>query len=162
MGFWHEHTRPDRDSYVVIFEENIKSGKQHNFMKRKDKKVDYQGSEYDYGSIMHYMNDACSGCLTLDENNSLVYERQGSPNIGKELHLSRNDTEQTNRLYSCPMPGEQGILMVRIQYGRNLGDTDSKTESDPYVKITAVSSTGENEYRKTSTQSNNLNPTWNE
>ena len=167
LGFWHEHTRPDRDSYVVIFEENIESGKEHNFMKRNDKTVDYQGSEYDYGSIMHYgknffLSDTCSGCLTLDENNSLVYERQGSPNIGKELYLSRNDIEQTNRLYSCPMPGEQGILMVHIQYGRNLDDTDSKTESDPYVKITAVSSTGENEYRKTSTQSNNLNPTWNE
>ena len=28
MGFWHEHTRPDRNSWVKIIKENIQEGKQ--------------------------------------------------------------------------------------------------------------------------------------
>ena len=167
LGFWHEHTRPDRDFYVKILGENIKSGLGHNFMKRKDKTLDYQGSTYDYGSIMHYrktafVNASCSGCFTVDVSNSSEYERQGRPNIGREHHLSKKDVEQTNRLYSCPMPGEQGTLVVYIRNGRNLKNTDRSSDADPYVKITAVSSSGENEYKKTRTQSNNLNPVWNE
>lgn len=27
VGFWHEHTRPDRDRHVLIFRENIMNGK---------------------------------------------------------------------------------------------------------------------------------------
>lgn len=27
VGFWHEHTRPDRDKHVNIIRENIMSGK---------------------------------------------------------------------------------------------------------------------------------------
>ena len=167
LGFWHEHTRPDRDFYVTIFEENIISGKLHNFLKRKDKTVDYQGSKYDYGSIMHYIKNAfvnasCSGCSTVDVNNTSEYERQGSPNIGRERHLSINDIEQTNRLYSCPMPGEQGTLAVYIQYGENLENTDTTSDANPYVRVTAVSSTGEKEDKKTMTQRNNLNPIWKE
>lgn len=36
VGFWHEHTRPDRDNHVNIIRENIMSGKKlfyHNFQR---------------------------------------------------------------------------------------------------------------------------------
>lgn len=29
VGFWHEHTRPDRDQYVDIFYRNIQQGTTH-------------------------------------------------------------------------------------------------------------------------------------
>lgn len=29
VGFWHEHTRPDRDNHVVIIRDNIQAGKYH-------------------------------------------------------------------------------------------------------------------------------------
>ena len=31
VGFWHEHTRPDRDKYVKIVENNIPEGKKTNY-----------------------------------------------------------------------------------------------------------------------------------
>lgn len=30
IGYYHEHTRPDRDSYVQVFEENIMKGQYNN------------------------------------------------------------------------------------------------------------------------------------
>jgi Astacin (Peptidase family M12A) len=51
-GFWHEHTRIDRDEYVRVIWENIRAGECHNFVSRAD-----QGTHlgpYDYQSIMHY------------------------------------------------------------------------------------------------------------
>ena len=56
IGFWHEHTRPDRDEYVRINEWNIDTRKLpiHNFTKRKRWEANINGGEYDYCSIMHY------------------------------------------------------------------------------------------------------------
>lgn len=54
MGFWHEQTRPDRDSYIRIVEENIMEGFEDQFVKYNRNKVDSLGVPYDYQSIMHY------------------------------------------------------------------------------------------------------------
>ncbi len=53
LGMCHEHSRPDRNSYVTILFENIQEGKEHNFELRV---ADVYGS-YDFDSVMHY-----SGC----------------------------------------------------------------------------------------------------
>ena len=31
LGFFHEHSRPDRDQYITIDFDNLKDGMQHNF-----------------------------------------------------------------------------------------------------------------------------------
>ena len=53
LGFYHEHTRPDRDDYVEIKFENIKDNHRHNFWKRNSERTQTLGP-YDYNSIMHY------------------------------------------------------------------------------------------------------------
>jgi len=76
IGFFHEHSRLDRDSYVNILWPNIPTGKylkkvpvsskcdrfspadkQHNFYTRDSTAF---GVQYDYGSVMHYSAKAFS------------------------------------------------------------------------------------------------------
>ena len=43
VGFHHEQNRPDRDNYLNIYLENVKSGKEHNF-RLMTNTVDTQGT----------------------------------------------------------------------------------------------------------------------
>lgn len=54
IGFWHEHTRPDRDKYIKVHWDNIIKEKQVNFDKRNTIEIDSRGRPYDLNSIMHY------------------------------------------------------------------------------------------------------------
>ena len=55
-GFYHEHTRPDRDKYVKVHRENVMDGKWKNFKKQEDSCT--FGVPYDGNSIMHYSSKA--------------------------------------------------------------------------------------------------------
>lgn len=52
MGLYHEHTRPDRDSYVYINTSNIQPGALNNFDITTAGNV--FSTAYDYRSVMHY------------------------------------------------------------------------------------------------------------
>ena len=166
IGFWHEQSRPDRDNYVRINWDNMDWWQRHNFMKRKDFDIDYQGSVYDYGSIMQYSERAfvkrnCRGCKTIEVSNEAEYKAQGRPWIGQRSDLSSSDIQQANRLYSCAGTGVYGRLTVRVKYGRGLKDLDGFWDlSDPYVIITAVDGSGTKHVRQTSTESDTLKPRW--
>lgn len=58
VGMHHEHTRADRDGYLVIRWENIYPAALSNFQLRSDDDPD--PTEYDFGSIMHYSQMAFS------------------------------------------------------------------------------------------------------
>uniref|UniRef100_A0A3B3DSW0 Metalloendopeptidase n=1 Tax=Oryzias melastigma TaxID=30732 RepID=A0A3B3DSW0_ORYME len=51
LGFQHEHTRSDRDSYVQINWQNIIPASAYNFNKHDTNNLN---TPYDYSSIMHY------------------------------------------------------------------------------------------------------------
>ena len=162
LGYWHEHSRPDRDSYVTIIYENIENGTERAFMKRSRASVDSRGFQYDYSSIMHYRENAfADNDNTLEVNNNSAYEMQGSPPFGRLPHLSSGDIDQTNHLYSCPEPGSQGFLMFKIIYGTNL-KRDAQDIPDPYVRVNAAGSTIPLLSRQSSTQYNSKYPIWNE
>ncbi|KAF8770922.1 Zinc metalloproteinase nas-7 like protein [Argiope bruennichi] len=54
LGFFHEHTRPDRDDFVTIFDDNIKTASINNFRKMSESKVTTFGLPYDFKSVLHY------------------------------------------------------------------------------------------------------------
>ena len=66
LGFFHEQTRPDRDSYIQIVWENMIASAHLNFIRYSSYEINSLSIPYDYASIMHYPNNVrntvCSLC----------------------------------------------------------------------------------------------------
>ncbi len=102
LGYWHEQSRPDRDNYIKIIENNVKPRHLKQFLKHS--MMSSSGKlEYDYDSIMHYSETAFSrnGRRTIVVANEAVYRRQGSPVIGQRNHLSALDITGMKLFYGC-------------------------------------------------------------
>ncbi|KAL7058454.1 hypothetical protein AAHC03_016805 [Spirometra sp. Aus1] len=100
LGLWHEQSRPDRDEYVEILEENIMPFARLNFFKFSRDQVDSLGERYDYNSIMHYY----SGAYAIPGTRETIRPKQccPPPPIGQRIHPSSSDIRQVNKLYNCP------------------------------------------------------------
>ena len=92
LGFWHEQSRPDRDQYINIHEENIHPGYESNFDKKTN--VNSLGVPYDFNSIMHYSARA----LALPDTQTISTKEKDIP-FGLAPELSPLDIKQTNLLY---------------------------------------------------------------
>lgn len=98
LGFYHEHTRPDRDNYIEIIEENVKRGKNKNFQKKTldTTTVDF---DYDYNSIMHY------GPLFFSKDKrskkTTIVPLSQSAKIGQRNMLSKTDCMKVNQAFGC-------------------------------------------------------------
>ncbi|RWS10861.1 tolloid-like protein 1 [Dinothrombium tinctorium] len=102
VGFWHEHTRPDRDNHVSIVTANIMTGQEYNFNKLSEDEVNSLGLSYDFDSIMHYARNTFSKSTYLDTILPQEDESKNRPEIGQRIRLSKGDIAQTNLLYRCP------------------------------------------------------------
>ncbi len=96
IGMYHEHTRPDRDSFVEINEDNIEEDKLHNFDIRTS---GYMLSPYDYGSIMHYGR---RGFAIDNSQNTITPIPDSSVNIGQRDGLSSLDIMGVCVHYNVP------------------------------------------------------------
>ncbi|XP_023284999.1 meprin A subunit beta-like isoform X1 [Seriola lalandi dorsalis] len=98
LGFWHEQSRADRDDYVNIMWDRIKTGKKHNFEKHNDKESSALGVPYDYGSVMHYSKNGFS----IGSEPTIVTKIPHFKDvIGQRMGFSSSDLTKLNRLYNC-------------------------------------------------------------
>ncbi|XP_042567688.1 hatching enzyme 1.2-like [Cyprinus carpio] len=95
LGFYHEHTRSDRDQYVRINWENVSPDMADNFKKQN---TNNQNTPYDYGSVMHYGKTTFSiqpGLQTITPIPDKKVE------IGQSQGMSNIDILRVNKLYGC-------------------------------------------------------------
>ncbi|XP_047379376.1 astacin-like metalloendopeptidase [Sciurus carolinensis] len=103
LGFWHEHSRADRDHYIRVNWNEILPGFEINFIKSRNSNM---LAPYDYSSVLHY--------------GRLAFSRRGQPtiiplwapsvHIGQRWNLSASDITRVRRLYDCSpsAPDSQG------------------------------------------------------
>jgi hypothetical protein len=93
LGMFHEHTRCDRDTYVIINTANITSGYSGNFTKQCTNASDY--STYAEGSIMHY------GPTAFSSNGlpTIVSRRGLDSQMGQRTGMNSTDKSTINTLY---------------------------------------------------------------
>jgi len=124
LGFHHEHQRVDRDRYIRIQWENIRStgcGAHQNvgcgIYFQKIKWTQAQASPYDYTSVMHYDGFAFSSKPglkpTIVDKNGVVFRAQ-------RIKASTNDMRQLCGLYSCSkcddLPGSKPAKCETREY----------------------------------------------
>ena len=105
LGFFHEQSRPDRDEWIKVHDENIKKNRSHNFVLYDENLIDTRDVPYDYTSLMHYTLDAFSknGENTLEP----LQEVPEGVVIGQRGGVSEGDVEQVRRMYGCVDYGEE-------------------------------------------------------
>ncbi|GAA6112078.1 hatching enzyme 1.2-like [Tachysurus ichikawai] len=94
LGFYHEHSRSDRDSYVTINWENIDPSSQSSFKLRNTNNLN---TTYDYSSVMHYGRTAFS----INDLDTITPIPDPSVEIGQRQELSAIDILRINKLYKC-------------------------------------------------------------
>lgn len=109
VGFFHTHTRYDRDDFVTIYWNTIIPMMQNNFMKLKAASESFLNSadeslflRYDYWSLMHYPLNAFA---KKPATNTIVPKKGKVENdidkIGQRLRFSALDVAKVNLLYNC-------------------------------------------------------------
>ncbi|XP_066276698.1 astacin-like isoform X1 [Branchiostoma lanceolatum] len=98
VGFWHEHSRPDRDQWVTIHLHNAQQDQWHAFDKHSESRT--LGLPYDYSSVMHYDSHAFSmnGRETITAKRALNGAVLG---WWTDAGLNDLDVEKVNTLYGC-------------------------------------------------------------
>ncbi len=94
LGIRHEHQRADRDTYIIIHEENVEGGQLHNFILNDWATM---VGPYDFDSLMHYGTHGFSsnGQPTIEVRPP--YDQHAD--IGQRDHLSGGDIMTLQLLY---------------------------------------------------------------
>ena len=111
IGFWDEHSRPDRDTYIEVLFDNIIETGWSGFGKLTAENFNFVPDVgYDIESIMHYspyafskdQNSTNLTTIRLREDAPLDYKQCSNLlSMGQRDQLSYLDKLRANRLYSC-------------------------------------------------------------
>jgi hypothetical protein len=93
LGVWHEQSRCDRDSFVIINLQNVQPGFEHNFDRKCSGNTDVFG--YSEGSVMHY------GPWDFSQNGlPTITSRRGLDHLmGQRIGLDQSDVSTVNWMY---------------------------------------------------------------
>lgn len=106
IGFFHEHSRLDRDDFITINWENIERRDFKHFENHNLGNVTTYNMHYDYGSLMHY------GPLYFSKNDQITIKTKHERDqtiIGQRLRLSESDIKRINLHYKCD-PKHSGCI----------------------------------------------------
>ncbi|XP_053959335.1 seminal metalloprotease 1-like [Anastrepha ludens] len=98
LGFYHQQSDSDRDSYITVHYENIVPGKEFNFEKYKGTVVTDFDMGYDYDSCLHYR----PGAFSVNGQDTIV-PLDLTARIGQREYLSEKDKAKINIMYKCPI-----------------------------------------------------------
>uniref|UniRef100_A0A1I7Y270 Metalloendopeptidase n=1 Tax=Steinernema glaseri TaxID=37863 RepID=A0A1I7Y270_9BILA len=98
VGFFHEQSRTDRDTFITILWNNIQPGMHTQFEKYGHGTIQDLGTEYDYQSIMHY------GSKAFSRNGQATIVPKRNAEIGQRGGFSKVDMFKINKLYDCAAP----------------------------------------------------------
>jgi len=93
IGLYHEQSRNDRDSFVIIKWQNIITNNRHNFNQYLNAGFDI--GAYDYCSIMHYPRKAFSS----NGQDTIIPRRPSAECMGQRNGLSKLDIEAMRTMY---------------------------------------------------------------
>lgn len=117
LGFFHEHSRPDRDTYVTVNSQWIEEGEQINFQIASN--IDSLGVAYDYKSVMHYGEFQ----YTSDPTQKTI-DAKGKA-VGQREKISWLDNVQMRLLYQCKT-GSRTLAEYNKNNGKNRCNADCK------------------------------------
>ncbi|XP_058864661.1 uncharacterized protein LOC117966451 [Acipenser ruthenus] len=102
LGFWHEHTRVNRDKRIAVKRENVSPELASNLKIHEENML-----KNDYNSILHYSQYAFS----VNQQQTMTPIPDTNVPIRQRKALSESDIKRINMWYNCENPladGDQG------------------------------------------------------
>ncbi|CAI5441388.1 unnamed protein product [Caenorhabditis angaria] len=99
LGFYHEHSRSDRDNYIDIDYANVNPNLTFAFNKELQNQIPNENYPYEYGSVMHYSVDQ----FATNTNRPVIYakNRNFARSMGNRMRATFHDITRMNNLYNC-------------------------------------------------------------
>ncbi|XP_055353993.1 low choriolytic enzyme-like isoform X2 [Paramacrobiotus metropolitanus] len=108
MGFFHEHSRADRDEHVKIIWDNIAKSDRDQFVIHEDGNT--YGLPYDYESVMHCKHNA----FAKDSSIPTILPTQRKAKIGQNRDLSILDVVRIHRRFRCAIGDPKSFAVIEI------------------------------------------------